>query len=262
MTTMNVLQLTQKLQPFYDLTPSTYKEWSKAIKPIAHLDVSDVTEETVWNYRVEGHQHLANSTLKTRIGTVRGIWEKARKWKLIKGENPWRDAADGLRIGRRDPECHPWEFYEYYHNDPYFVCLWYSGMRIGELAGISKDNIITDAPIPYFNLVHQPNRRLKNDMSVRKVPIHPACMTFVERLYQSKGKSPGRSWSNNFNKNLCLPKGHGAHTLRHSFTTRMRQAGCDFAVLDRLTGHSCHSITGRYGRFPLEVLDRELQKLQ
>ena len=80
MTTMNVLQLTQKLQPIYNLTPSTYKEWGKAIKPIAHLDVNDITEEIVWNYRVEGHEHLANSTLKTRIGTVRGIWEKARKW--------------------------------------------------------------------------------------------------------------------------------------------------------------------------------------
>ena len=73
---------------------------------------------------------------------------------------------------------------------PYFVCLWYSGMRIGELAGISKENIITDAAIPYFNLVHQDNRRLKNEESVRKVPIHPACLPFVERLYLSKGKSP------------------------------------------------------------------------
>ena len=50
----------------------------------------------------------------------------------------------------------------YYHNDPYFVCLWYSGMRIGELAGIYPENIVTDVQIPYFNLVHQENR-LKND---------------------------------------------------------------------------------------------------
>ena len=53
----------------------------------------------------------------------------------------------------------------YYHNDPYFVCLWYTGMRIGELAGIEKENIITDAKVPYFNLVHQSNRRLKNEES-------------------------------------------------------------------------------------------------
>ena len=30
---------------------------------------------------------------------------------------------------------------KYYHEDPYFVCLWYSGMRIGELAGIYPENI-------------------------------------------------------------------------------------------------------------------------
>ena len=258
---MNVEHMAEKLKPIYKLQPGTYREWSKAIKPIADLDIQSVTEDVVLNYRLS-NGHLAEDTQRLRLAVLKGIWNKARKWKLITGENPWQYSTDGLKGKRRDPECYPWEFYEYYHNDPYFVCLWYSGMRIGELAGIDKQNIVLDTDIPYFNLVHQKNRKLKNDESIRKVPIHPACMPFVSDLYQSKDKSPGAGWSTNFRKNLGLPKGHGAHTLRHSFTTRMRQAGCDVAVLDRLTGHSCHSITGRYGRFPLEVLDRELRKLR
>ena len=155
-----------------------------------------------------------------------------------------------------------WEFYSYYHDDPYFVCLWYTGMRIGELAGIYPENIVTDVQTPYFNLEHQPNRRLKNDESVRKVPIHPACMPFVGKLYLSKAKRPGNSWSENFRKNMGLPKFHGAHTIRHSFITRMRNAGADPYVLDVLTGHALPTVTGSYGQFTLEVLNREILKLQ
>jgi len=134
-------------------------------------------------------------------------------------------------------------------------------MRIGELAGIQKENIITDAKVPYFNLVHQSNRRLKNEESVRKIPIHPSCMTYVDRLYLSKAKEPGRSWSENFRSNLGLPKGDGAHSLRHSFTSRMRQVRCDPTVLDVLLGHSLQTRTGLYGKFPLDMLQSEILKL-
>ena len=40
-------------------------------------------------------------------------------------------------------------------------------MRIAEIAGITKDNIVLDADIPYFNFVHQPNRMLKTESSIR-----------------------------------------------------------------------------------------------
>ena len=258
---MKVYELTEKLNKLYQVRPSTFEYWQKSIKPIRDLNIAEITDEVVFDYRINGIAELAESTLKTRIGYLKGIWNKARKWKLYRGENPWLDADDGLKARRRDPDLHPWSFYKYYHNDPYFVCLWYSGMRIGELAGIHKENIITDAPIPYFNLKHQSNRQLKNDESIRKIPIHPACLPFVDRLYFSKAKTPGISWSENFRRNLGLPKGDGAHSIRHSFTSRMRQTGCSDAVLDRLLGHSLPTRTGRYGKFSLELLNRELQKL-
>ena len=264
MTTMNVQQLADKLQKLYKPAPSTYTCWQKAIKPIALMDIRDVTEDVVMDYRIDGMDQLKENTLKVRIGYLKGLWKKGYKWKLIKGkksDNPWLDADDGLDMDDRDPDLHPWEFYEYYHDDPYFVCLWYSGMRIGELAGIYPENIVTDVQIPYFDLKHQPNRSLKNNASVRKVPIHPACLSYVDRLYLSKSASPGGSWSENFRKNLGLPIGHGAHTLRHSFTSRMRMAGCDSAILKRLLGHARNERTDRYGKFPLEILQKEINKL-
>ena len=262
METMKVHELATKLNKLYRVQPSTYNYWLKSIKPISDLSLKDVTYEVALDYRINELEKLSEGTLKTRIGYLKGIWNKARKMRLYKGENPWCDADDGLSTTRRDPELHPWEFYEYYHNDPYFVCLWYSGMRIGELAGIYPENIHSDAPIPYFDIKHQDNRRLKNNESVRKVPIHPACMPFVSQLYLSKAKSPGQSWSENFRHNLGLPKGDGAHSLRHSFTSRMREVDCNDSTLDRILGHAIPSKTGRYGKFPLEVLQREILKLR
>ena len=258
---MNVLDLTVMLKEAYSPRESTYKEWLKSIKPIQHLSVRDVGNAEVFQYRTNGLKTLSKSTLRTRIGYLKALWKKAHKWKLIEGENPWLEADDGLKSRRRDPELLPYEFYSYYHNDPYFQCLWYSGMRIGELAGIYPENVVTTAPIPYFNLVHQENRLLKNDSSIRKIPIHPACLPFVSRLYFSKAKEPGRSWSENFRENLGLPQGDGAHSLRHSFTSRMRLAGCDYSTLKRLLGHGHNDRIENYGKFPIELLYTEIKKL-
>ena len=262
MAQMKVHELATKLEKLYKPTASTYSYWQKSIKPIAHLNLQDVSDEVVLDYRVNGLETLSEGTLKTRIGYLKGLWNKARKWKLIKGENPWQYADDGLSHRRRDPELYPWEHYSYYHDDPYFVCLWYTGCRIGEIAGIYKENIVLDAPIPYFNFVHQDNRRLKNDESVRKVPIHPACRPYVGDLYLSKAKSPGRSWSETFRENMGLPPGDAAHSLRHSFTSRMNEAGIIERVQDAILGHASPSITSRYGRVTLPMMDKEIQKLR
>ena len=45
-------------------------------------------------------------------------------------------------------------------------------MRIGELAGIYPEHIHLDAKIPYYDLIYQPNPWLKNNASIREVPIH------------------------------------------------------------------------------------------
>ena len=264
MTTMNVQEFSDRIKRLYPkIRESTKRNWDKAVAPIAHMKVVEVDDEQALNYLENAMGKWSEGTVKQRIGYLKGIWNKGYKKKIYKGENPWLDLDDGLEVSRRDPELHPWEFYEYYHDNPYFVCLWYSGMRIGELAGIYPENIHVGAQIPYFDIKHQDNRPLKNDESIRQVPIHPKALEYADQLYFSSDKNgPGRSWSESFRENLCLPKGDGAHSIRHSFTTRMREADSNEYVLDRLLGHKIHSKTGRYGKIRLEVLNRELLKLK
>ncbi len=266
MTEMNVLTLAEQTRKLYrtKVGESTYANWLKAVGPIADLSVDQITNDVVRDQRIYWLEK-SESTCKLRLSSLKAIWNKARKMKLIPGtkaDNPWLDADDGLSIVSRDPEFYPWEHYSRYHNDPYFVILWYTGARIGEVAGLDPVNIVTDAEIPYFQFVDQENRDIKNAPSKRKVPIHPACRPVLSNFRQSKAKCPGASWSENFRANMKLPMFEAAHTLRHSFHTRCRDAGIEEYMIDILTGHAKASTTAQYGKTRLHLLEAAIKKLQ
>ena len=257
MKTMNVLTLAELLKDLYEIKESTYDNWLKAVKPIKHLTVDEVTNEVVLSQGIHWLKKTSQSTAKLRISSLKAIWNKGRKMKLIAGtkaDNPWLDADDGLVIETRDPDFYPWEHYEHYHDDPYFVMLWYTGARIGEVAGLDPKNIVMNTDIPYFQFIDQDNRDIKNKPSKRKVPIHPACFRVLPKFRQSKAVAPGCSWSENFKKNMGLPKFEAAHTLRHSFHTRCRDAGIEEYMIDIITGHAKASTTAQYGKTRLHLL--------
>ena len=183
MSTMNVLTLAEKLKRLYRIKDSTYDNWLKAVAPIGELTVEQITTDVVLEQRIHWLERSAPSTTKLRISSLKAIWNKGRKMKLISGtkaDNPWLDADDGLVIPNRDPDFYPWKHYKRYHNDPYFVILWFTGARIGEVAGLDPSNIVRDTEIPYFQFIDQENRDIKNAPSKRKVPIHPACLPLLD----------------------------------------------------------------------------------
>jgi integrase len=130
------------------------------------------------------------------------------------------------------------------------------------VAGLDPKNIVTEAEIPYFQFIDQTNRDIKNDPSKRKVPIHPACLPLLPSFRQSKAKRPGLSWSENFGRNMQLPSGDAAHTLRHSFHTRCRDAAIEEYMIDILTGHAKASTTAQYGKTRLHLLKEAIDKLR
>lgn len=253
------------------VTPATFKSWGKAIMPIADLNVEDVDHQLVWSYadgKLPGQGHLSDGTLRQRIGTLSGIWNRAVKRRILT-TNPWNKAGQDLKSARSHHPLRDWNFYKIYHGNPMFNLLYMHGFRIGEIAGIKGEDVVLDAAIPHFNLRHYeaPYRRLKNDMSIRQVPIHPFCLDLTRDL-KAGGKfplskdrnGPGKSWSESFRQKLQLPSGEGAHSLRHNFETRLRATGPNPACESRLLGHSL-SMTGRYGHVLLEMLYETICKV-
>jgi integrase len=262
---MNVLTLAEaaRTEPPY-VRQTTWKNWMKAIKPIADTDVSQIDKYFAKRYVFEQSQKLSQGTVRARVGTLSGIWNRAIEQELV-AVNPWFKSGKKLKASRKHHEFREWDFYERYHNDPLFLLLWYHGFRVGEIAGIQKQDVKWDAKIPYFNLVHYKNgRQLKNDASIRQVPIHPACQSFVRDLKYPLSRDingPGRSWSETFKANLGLPNGESAHSLRHNFTSRLRALHPNPAVEARLLGHTFPNMTARYGTVLLSSLAEVLWQM-
>ena len=268
MTIVNLMQMVEMCKELTTPEPSTYHNWLKAIKPIAHLDVPDINKQTAIKYRIAQRKTsggpLCDTTYKQRVSTLKGIWNTALTFELIEGTNPWKGADIKLKdvVKRRKPKNHPWEFYARYHRNPRFRCLWFHGFRINELVGIYRENVVMDAPIPYFRLVHQDNRRLKNKASIRDIPIHPACYSDVERLRFGRTPAAGWKWSQDFSHKLQLPPGDAAHSLRHSFKTRMNKAGIIHPVQLSLMGHEGKEADDFYGEVDLEMKLRALETME
>ena len=91
---MNVQEMTERLKRLYPRIEDTTKQnWDKAIRGIEHYLVKDVTDDVALEYLEQKTDEWCESTVKSRIAALKGIWNKARKKKLYKGENPWLDLS-------------------------------------------------------------------------------------------------------------------------------------------------------------------------
>ena len=59
-----------------------------------------------------------------------------------------------------------------------------TGMRLSEAAGLHKDDIILDAPLPYINLQPHSWRRLKTKGSARHIPLIGTSLWAAKRIHQ------------------------------------------------------------------------------
>ena len=132
--------------------------------------------------------------------------------------------------------------------------LLYSGMRTKELKTLTPDCIDTTNRIIDIRIA-------KNKSSIRKIPIHSHVLPlFCD--YKESGCDLYGYTHDGLNKALKAFSGHTAHDCRHTFTTRMRQCGCDKLILQLLLGHTPQTITEKlYTHITIEEMSTELEKL-
>jgi len=257
----------------YSLKPveeSTLVNWTKAIRPIKDCELQSITRRDVqiyivkhWRNKHNPDHPWADRTMKQRLGSLCFLWNWAIKWEYLEGSNPWFQAGEDIKPDKtKSYPDRPFSFYEPFHHDPMFLCIWYHGCRLGEIAGLEKQDIVFNHRIPYFRFIDTKLRKLKNSPSTRDVPIHPSCYSIVDQLKTSRAKvGQGRGWSKRFRRDCGLPSGEAAHSLRHSFHTRCRSAGIEDSMMDALTGHGKYRMGANYGNFKLEDKYTAITKL-
>lgn len=114
------------------------------------------------------------------------------------------------------------------------LILLYSGMRTKELQDLLPEDI--DLTEGFIHI-----RKGKNKSSVRDIPVHASILPILGRWKES----PRQFTHNGLNRALKKRYGRLAHDCRHTFTSKMRECGCDLLVLQLLLGHTPKTITER-----------------
>ena len=155
-----------------------------------------------------------------------------------------------------------------------------TGMRLAEVCGLERNDVVLDAPMPYIELQPNSARRLKTDSSERRVPLVGASLwaatqafkllsgtdkKYLFPRYTKGGKCNANSASAALNKWMkpYVEDGCVIHSFRHSMRDRLRTVECPSDVVDQIGGWSCSSVGQNYGAgYQLPVLHKWLQMIE
>ena len=150
-------------------------------------------------------------------------------------------------------------------------------MRLGEAAGLLKEDIKVNEPIPHIDLKPHPWRSLKTRGSQRLIPLTKEALWASKRLMEANNDSifafprycdergcKSNSASGGLNNWLhhYVPDNCVIHSFRHSLRDRLRAVECPSDIVDAIGGWKTSGVGHGYGNgYPLEVLEKWMDKL-
>ena len=161
----------------------------------------------------------------------------------------------------------------------------FTGARAGEIIQLYVDDVREEDGIVYFDINRDgEDKRLKNNSSIRKIPVHKTLMDMglsqLVRLRRGRKEhrlfpdlplgadgyysSPFSKLYKRFLESVGVKRDKVTfHSFRHCFEDACRNSGVPLEVMNALQGHSQPGMAGRYGSgYSLKVLARELAKVQ
>lgn len=119
-----------------------------------------------------------------------------------------------------------------------------TGCRPSELANITPENIRLDAEVPHIRIRPAKKRELKSGASVRDIPLVGVALEAMRRApngfshYRDRSYLLSASLTKAFKARRLFPtEQHRIYSFRHSFESRMLEAGLDFGLRCTLMGH-------------------------
>lgn len=269
-------------------------------KPIHEVNQSDATlfSKSILTYKRDGDERAVN-TVNNHMGSV----SKFSLWITAHHSEFGHVKLDfsGLRYSR-DKSAHKErdmfelsEIEQIFLNDKFrkaktddpekywLICIaLFSGMRLEEITQLnpSTDIYSDEAGLLIFDINENDGKSVKNEPSVRKVPVHSkltelGLMSYIDsiksksdRLFPGSKIRDGRTGKNLGKKanylinNVVGIKGKTLHSFRHTFATMMKRAKVEESIAAAILGHAHGGISyRRYGKEHLtELLHEEMHK--
>ena len=152
-----------------------------------------------------------------------------------------------------------------------------TGMRLGEAAGLLKEDIKVDDRIPHIELKPHPWRSLKTKGSQRLIPLTSGALWACKHLLEANNDSifafprycsetgcKANSASGGLNKWLhqYVPENCVIHSFRHSLRDRLRAVECPSDIVDAIGGWKTSGVGHGYGNeYPLNVLEKWMKRI-
>lgn len=159
-----------------------------------------------------------------------------------------------------------------------------TGARLGEIIGLTLDDIVIgdDVEVPHVVIQPHPWRSLKNADSERVVPLVGAALWAAKRIKKEAKKGqrfafPKYTNSKGANSNsasAALGKwirtvkvndqtmNHTSHELRHTLADRLREVQCPEDIRFAIGGWATKAIGAKYGKgYSLRVMEEWLSKI-
>lgn len=132
------------------------------------------------------------------------------------------------------------------------------GTRIGEISGLSIDDVFLDYDVPHVYFREHPWRSLKTTGSERRVPVVGIALDALKAavvlprtgtgLFDQYARQRGNdAASAAVNKRLEQWK-LTSHSFRHAMKDRLREAGCPKDIRDAIQGHASGDVAETYGQ--------------
>ncbi|WP_236021306.1 DUF6538 domain-containing protein, partial [Sedimentimonas flavescens] len=222
---------------------------------------------------------LAGSSITRIVGTVRAVINFAASEMGIDITNPFGNVYYDRSAGVEDRSPLPLDVIHALQSEcrkidddlRWLVALVSdTGMRLAEAAGLLKEDLKLDAPIPHVVIREHPWRRLKTSSSARVVPLVGMSLWAARRIHESVDDSvfafPRYNRDQQTNANSAsaalnkwmkpnVPKKCTMHSFRHSMRDRLRAVECPADIVDQIGGWQTEGVGHSYGSgYPLEVL--------
>ena len=264
-TTDDLLKLATRLKQPAAQTLNNWKDVLNVLVKLAHTnDVTAITEEHARKYRDHLLATVANSSTKTRVNYLKGLFNVAKEENWI-NSNPF-DCIKlrYLKTNTKKKEalslsCVDTKVLKL--SDSQQVLYWimrYTGTHVSEAAGVLKEDIDLDIGVIHI----KPNnlRPLKNQYRERDLPIiqplaivlnkwvpaQPPGHLFIE-LFDSKINRWGQklTWSRKI--------GVSPKACRDTVATTLRDHDINERVIGSILGHTPQTSTGQYGAASMEA---------
>src|SRR5262249_24818788 len=243
--------------------------------PLASAHLDKIDESLIERYVTERRQKVSPASVNRELATLRRLLGLAYEWKVIDripvltGERNREFVLGHDREGEYLALC----------PQPLFdaaVLLLETGLRIGELVSLEKSDIHLEpsngAKFGYLQV-----RGGKSKNARRTISLTARASTMLRARIasnESKWVFPGKDGkarafvATSLNHQHCkirakvgLPDDFVLHSMRHTFLTRLGEAGVDAFTIMRIAGHSSITVSQKYVHPSSEAMERAFERL-